>query len=560
MNRCLLILLSCCLLFSCHRKVEEHETWHIPFLQQSAGNVDSVLQIWTQAQKIAQLIIYQPDISSPRSLDTLLTMGAANHFGGVLLRDLPFQDFLWVADSLQRMAQAPLFLATDEAVSLTNQFSNLSHFPYSASLAAVADDSLEYQLQDFFLRQCEATGINFCLSPHLNPLDWADGKRAVVFDQDRDAILQSTSRQLEQLQEKGILSVARHFTQYYPHQADTSQLVDSLLHPYYNLCRNGLSGLMIDGQLFDRDSADWRATNYLRSYLQKRLDFQGLIVVRHQGKADELRRQVRAGAHVFMTSQNPKVLIDSISQYIAEGLLTEYALEERVRKVLLAKQWLRKDRVLDQIDIQADQQLFNNEAFPFYVRQLQQKALTLVNDPDSILPFQNIHRRSYRLYEVGAYRMTSFQRFFEKYAAVHTEQVPFIDTVGYAAIPYKQAKRSTVIISLNQVSIAAEPRLVESINALAAKQEVVLINWAYPNNLALFDPSIAMIQLYEQDKINQALTAQLLFGAIAPQGRLPLDISANLTKGTRLNRPVTRLQYGIPEEVGIYTYQFISCD
>ena len=57
---------------------------------------------------------------------------------------------------------------------------------------------------------------------------------------------------------------------------------------------------------------------------------------------------------------------------------------------------------------------------------------------------------------------------------------------------------------------------------------------------------------YQNSKISQELSAQLIFGSITAKGSLPVSIGnqfpVNTTNFTRLQK---RLQYGTPESVGV---------
>ena len=66
---------------------------------------------------------------------------------------------------------------------------------------------------------------------------------------------------------------------------------------------------------------------------------------------------------------------------------------------------------------------------------------------------------------------------------------------------------------------------------------------------------------YQNSKISQEKSAQLIFGALGAKGILPVSCGDEFKSGTRfLTNPIHNLCYGIPESVGMSSYKLMSVD
>ena len=66
---------------------------------------------------------------------------------------------------------------------------------------------------------------------------------------------------------------------------------------------------------------------------------------------------------------------------------------------------------------------------------------------------------------------------------------------------------------------------------------------------------------YQNSKVSQELSAQLIFGAITAKGSLPVSIGEKFPLNTtNFTRNQNRLQYGTPESVGINSIKLNKID
>jgi len=197
-----LILLVVALL-SCRREDLPFEQTHTPFLNSNTEWVDSMLLAMDVDEKIGQLILYQPTLQDSLQKDTLLALAQNKKLGGVILRDLALQEYLYMIDTLQGSTRIPLFNVCQDRVSLHNLFSDFTDLPSAMTIVANNSDTLLETVQDYYLEQLSHLGFNLSFSPGLN----MNGPSKANFDfnmfeSDKWQLASNSSENLKKLQEQ----------------------------------------------------------------------------------------------------------------------------------------------------------------------------------------------------------------------------------------------------------------------------------------------------------------------------------------------------------------------
>ncbi|MEM8906899.1 MAG: serine hydrolase, partial [Bacteroidota bacterium] len=309
------------------------------------------------------------------------------------------------------------------------------------------------------------------------------------------------------------------------------------------------------------EDADRRPEGYLASYLQDRIDFDGLLL----GEVSPdlpIEKLIYGGVDVFLINGQVDQQIQAIKQLIAQDLWSEKRLNERVYKVLMAKAWVALDTSRPQVNRSHFARDFYNKQFPIYLRQLYEASISLVNNPQSILPLKSPFKQKFRLIHVGSERLKTFNRYFAHFADHRVYWQKPDPKRKLAPLDFKRHRWHPLVITLDQLNLDAQQdrAFLNSINQLAQKTTVVCINFGNPLNLQQLDTTIAQVQVFERNEWTMALTPQLLFGAIQAKGQLPLTVASHLPFGKNIRTPVTRLKYASPEEVGIASYKLVGID
>lgn len=542
-----------------------------PFLRQEAPQVEAWLQAMSVEEKVGQLLVLRSGPRDSVAIDDLYRLVGEGKIGGFVLSGLPLSRYLNVVDSARHMAWIAPFVGTEEEVVLNNQFSDVPALPTAATLAAVTSDTLRGQLRRFVFEQVRALGINLWMGP---PLVVNQG------EEEQQRWLSETS----QFNDLGVLSLAGPIPALPAGLPDSLMAVDPNLALYRQFVQGGIAGLRVEASLLDDILPDPLPEEYLREYLRFRLGFEGLIVASTPA-GPALDRALRAGVDLLVVDGDPDGAFHQVLARVQSGALSTAALDERVRKILQAKFWMRLgtskpgERRLTPPAIQASVasvgataaaspertnllEHFNSEGWTLVRRRLFEDALTVASNPYQLLPFGNLADRRFHLLEYSQEPFSYFETYFSKYADFQASQI--LPTLT-GAIPDPGGwlgDDETGILLLDEYRLDGrrDSVAIDAIRRLGAEQRLVLVNFREPANLRFFDSTLTVVQVYERVAFNEELTAQLLFGAVPAKGRFPLDINASFRRGQGSMTPRVRLQYATPEAAGIAPQRLVGID
>ncbi|MFK7806361.1 MAG: serine hydrolase [Saprospiraceae bacterium] len=557
--------ISLIILSSCHRKEKGFEQIYAPFLQSETAWADSLLQQMTLEEKIGQLVILQTEEGFQK--DSLTSWVTDLGLAGWMPSAVSTTDYLFLTRLLQQQSKIPLMFGTAQTVALNNQFTDVIDYPLPATISAIPSRKKKDVLLAQYIKQCKALNLQFSLAPGLQ---MADTTRALydsyALENDAEELLFRSYSIMHELQKEKIFSIAGPFKElYFSTDRDEEEVSkrDSLMNQYFNLSQNGLSGLVIDNAAFKADTNRFYPYNFLKDYLQEHASFDGLIFgfPNAQNTAFDL---LHGGVDVLLVKQNPRSIISQIRKSIVDGFLTEEQLDVKVRKLLLAKTWLELDKEIPSIGEEEMETFFAKENHVYPIYELFESALTLANNMDSILPFKNLDQQSFRLVQLGDPSMRVFEKAFAKYDSYSTYPKLRIDeeTNTWPALNTKKLKKKTTVITLANVLLdkKRDAAIIKSINDWSKNNKVVLVNFGSPFNLRPFAKTVTMVQAYELNGTTQSQAAQLLFGGMKAEGKLPIALNGFLDQGQGFSNEITRLKYGMAEEVGIAPHKLVDID
>ena len=549
-------------LLACTRQETNYIPQHAPFMQTSTSQADSVLLTMTIDEKIGQLLVFQPQLKDSLQVDTLIRLASDNRLGGVILEGLKLIDYISLIDSLQKVSGISLLNGSRNQISLHNQFTDITDLPSAATISAIDDDTLRNTISTYFIDQLSNLGINMSFVPSVNTNNEHSEKYDFnIFENEREAVITYSSRILRAIQNRQVLSVAGDFKDLLYLENDTMGVVDSLLLPYYNLIQNGVSGIQVDPAIFQIDSLHVLPPHFLKRYLNQYTEFDGLLIADWQN--EPFQNLAYAGVDLFIIKDSFENRFNTIRKLVNEGLFTQIDLNQRVRKVLMAKSWMGLDTIQPIIDRSMAQLIMTKGFDDYEIRQMYEASLTLLQNPGDLLPFKHTYQQPFQLVEVGNEELFEFQKYLSKYAAFSVAEARPDANGAFGALDFHQYNRSKIIVTLDAVQILADKdsAFIKSMNDLGQTSEVVLVNFGSPLNLVHFDSTIAIVQSYERNPILESLSAQFLFGALQAKGKLPLRLTDSFPYKHGIdNTPIIRMKYTVPEEVGIAAYQLVGID
>ncbi len=568
-----------------------------PFSGADTAQVDMVLAGMSMEEKIGQLIVWDAPMQDSLSRVEVFQKTDAGLVGGLLLRNMSVADFIYAADSLKRSADLPVFLATDQKVSLHNQFWGLQDFPTPVSISAIDSVELHAFLEQTYLRQCQALGINLALNPTFKKSDNASQSFDFqVFEENDSALAWRSGRMFQLLNDSRILAVGDAFQQFKFIGNDSIRNVE--LGNLLTFTTIGLPGLMVADQAFRTDTLAQLPPNYPKTYLNRYLKFKGLMTVSLQ-EGESPEQKLLAGADLLLTADAAEVF-RTVERLIDLGKLTEPDLNQRVRRVLLAKSWVNGGKLPVKFSIlphdsttnkpvkfvsisekkqpsvvpiirpkpsNLDQKVdktvcyFEDPRWDYYIERLFENSVVLARDEFDILPLKELYETDYQVFSYSERNFKDFELLFSKYANFQRveHQVPVSGELQ--PLVFEKAKqRPAAIILLDSIDLQPgfHKLFIESVNGTATQAEVVVLNFGNPKNLHYFDKSVACVQVFEKNKFTEAYAAQLLFGGVAASGRLPVNVDENLRYGTTVGRKPVRLSFAQSPDVGIASERLVS--
>ena len=551
-----------------------------PYIELENQYIDSLLEIMSVEEKIGQLLILKTDLGKEDLKTLVYPWIDAHQLGGIILNQLPIIDFLDVVEEVKEKGGLPLFVGSEAKFLMNNQFSDLNYLlPDANTLYALPNDTLKQNLLNLFVKQMMVLGINFNIGPvvdeflpkgGITPLEYFKVKQSASPMEDL----------IVPLREQGILSIGDQFSAQRLFYNDSLLAIPELLYPYQELKRLGISGFKVAPELF----ADERTrTGYVRSFFQEKLDFEGLVVTEYSNN-QPLDEVIYSGADLVIVNGDPGPLFDLFKSYIQQQMITLETLDNKVRRILLAKSWMRNGieaeevwlkRKLDQPSKQqasrkptikpftkySIHQHFTNENWNLLDRQLYENSIVLANNNESLLPFNDIYNRKFKVIEYAPDRLLAFEQYFNNYAA--NVEVIFHQIAYQEALPLPDLKEeATYIIVLDRVNLnaATDPNFFDYLIAQADRREIVLVNFGEQPSLSRLNRDLSVVQVFERNEITESVTGQMLFGALSAKGILPFDQNVYYRAEQGTNISSFRLKFAKAEEVGISSVQMAGID
>ena len=555
------ICLVLCVAFicsSCIRQDVDEDAGAIPFLGAEEAIVDSILIKMSLEEKIGQLILWNVDFAHGTQKKMLYQRLQEKKIGGVLLRNLPIDEYLRVQDSCKQHSSQPLFFASDEAVSMHNQLADLLPYPQPATVAAVDSDSLQDALFEQLIQQYEDCGINLCLSVPLNYYN----KSSIEYDTDHFRLhgkKHSTRvvHTIETLQQKQVLATGCDFQEWQYIENDSVGRLDSMLRSYLPAVSAGISAFTIGRSILDIDSFQYMQTHFLKNFLKDNLNFNGLLFARVESTTD-IDKAMHAGADMLIVNTDPAKAYRYLYQYIEDGLISKPVLNRKVRKILRAKMWTQHKE--EGIEAAGVANTYKNNDHAIY--SIYDKSAVLINNPDSRIPFTSV-LPTFQIVHAGKKPLPDFQKYILKYADFQAYLINPENDAAIEKLNLDKIQNKSIIITLDtsvMLTPARHQPFIRYVNQLSKEKRVYIANYGNPFNVQYFNTNITLLHIFEQNKYTESLAAQILFGGKPARGKLPLTINAQLPYGKGEPTEAIRLQYAYPEAVGIASHKLAAID
>lgn len=539
----------------------------------------------TLKEKIGQLFMVSIASEQNKSATDRIRQQIANHhIGGVIFSRGGPDRQARLTNEYQQASKLPLLIGQDAEWGLAMRLDSTYAFPWNMTLGAIQDSSTVEQVAYQIGKHSKRIGVHINFAPVLdvnsNPNNPIIGNRS--FGEDPKNVVQKARAFVRGFERAGILSCGKHF----PGHGDTAtdshhslplidfsrERLDSVeLYPYKNLIDSKLSSIMVahlEVPSLENKSAhpSSLSKNIVSGLLKSDMEYNGLVFtdalnmkgVTETAQAGDVELMAfLAGNDMLLMPKDVEQAIDKIAGAYEQGIITEQRLSESVKKVLMAKYkvGLHQYTPIETANLARDLNTAENTII--YERALE-SALTVAKNNFSLIPIKKLEKKRIAYVKFGDDTGDVFVKTMKRFA-----EVTIIKAKDIAEYKEKLAQFNLVVIGFHESNETPWKAHKFTDNERYWLQEIsklrtcntILASFAKPYALsAIFDfKNIdAVVVAYQNSEIAQESAAELLFGAISANGKLPVSINSEFPAGLGVEiEPIGRLGYGSPESVGM---------
>ncbi len=554
--------------------------------------VDSIYDNMTLEEKMGQLFMVDIFSSDPKAkTDKIKDLIANYHLGGIIFSKGGPVRQARLNNEFQSLAKVPLMIGMDAEWGLAMRLDSTYAFPWNMTLGAITDNKIVEKVGRRIGEQSKRLGVHINFAPvvdiNTNPKNPIIGNRS--FGEDRDNVTEKALAFMKGMQSAGVMGSAKHFPGHGDTDMDSHKTLPTLdfsrkrldtleLYPYRKLINQGLNSVMVahlnipalEPQMNFPSSLSSKVVTDL---LKKEMGFNGLIftdALNMKGASNfknpgeiELAAFL-AGNDVLLISEDvPKAMEFLINAY-NEETITEKRLAYSVKKILYAKYkvGLNHYKPVNLAYLVEDLNSVNDDAL---YEEAMDNALTILKNNRAILPIKDLQKKRIAYINFGDDSGEDFLNELKKYG-----NVDWVKAISLDDYIQKLKEYNYVIIGFHRSNETPWKKFEFSQNELVWLYEIARTNTVI---LDVFARPYAMLDLkttanfegiimsYQNSKISQQLSAQLIFGAREAKGKLPVSLGEDFPLNTFLQtKSLRRLQYGTPESVGVNSYKLKKID
>lgn len=542
--------------------------------------VEKKLNQMTLEDKVAQLFVIrsksdqnEADIQATKNLLAKYAIGGVCFFQGTPRKQIE------LTNAFQEISRIPLMISMDAEWGTGMRLKNDGFsYPKNLTLGAIQSNQLIYQTGFDIGQQLKRLGVHMnyapCVDINLNPNNPVINERS--FGSNKNEVTAKAYAYMQGLQDAGVLACLKHFPGHGDTDTDSHYDLPILTHskerileietyPYQILTKHDIASLMV-GHLHI-PSLDG-VTNLpatlsekiVKNFIRDSLQYQGLIItdaLEMKGVTKNFTNgqlevmAFKAGNDILLLSENVEKSISYLMNALRSQEILETDLNEKVIRILKAKYRVGLDRLLiinpDNIETE-----LKKPDFTSFKEKLYREAVTLQKDQNNDIPIRNLNQKIVSV-AINGDAQNNFQDRIQSYKKCKKYNFKN-DELPSNGILKSLEENQLIVISIHKLNYKKESnfgiseKTINWINELSLKSNVAIILFGNPYLSTKFPNAKSILLSYEDNALMQDVTAQLLFGAGAIQGKAPVDLGMNYSK----KRPsLLRMQYGNPESVGM---------
>ncbi len=543
--------------------------------------VDSIYSGFTFEEKIGQLLMVAAysnrDTTHTKYIERLIKdykIGGLIFFQGGPVRQAK------LTNTYQSISKVPLFIGIDAEWGLSMRLDSTYRYPWNMTLGAIKELSLIERLGEQMGKENKRLGVHFNFAPVLdintNPKNPIIGNRS--FGEDKHKVAESALAYMRGLQGEGIYATGKHFPGHGDTETDSHLALPSVkfdvnriksveLFPFKKLINKGLASIMVAHlqvpSLEDKkDTPTSLSHKVVTGLLKEELSFEGLIftdALNMKGASNSRPPgQINvdaflAGNDVLLFPEDIQLTIEKMKEAFECEELTEERLAHSVKKILAYKYriGLHSRRPIDCDNLVQDLNTVESDVLN---QELYENSVTVLKNDNTILPINELSEETIAYIKMGDDENEEFVRTLKNYT-----EIDVLTETNLDSLKVKLKKYTTVIIGFHKSDAHAWKKHdfkdieIQWIQEIAKIKPVILNVFARPYALLPFkdfNNIKGLIVSYQNNPLSQNVSAQLIFGAIAAKGSLPVSVSETFKAGSGLTtKKVSRLGFASPESV-----------
>ena len=560
--------------------------------------VDSVFKALTPYERISQLFMISVYSNGDAKYNENISKQICDYkVGGItFFKGGPVRQAI-LTNQFQMYADVPLLIAIDGEWGLAMRLDSTPVFPRQITLGAITNDSLIFEMGSEIARECKRIGVQLNFAPvvdiNSNPKNPVINSRS--FGENKFNVSKKSLAYMHGMQSHGVLACAKHF----PGHGDTDtdshlalpvihhskEMIDTLdLYPFKEMIKNDISSVMVAHLNIPsldtaKNSISSLSKTIVTDILKKDLGFKGLVftdalemkgVSNTYKDGDAELNALIAGNDILLLPQDIPKALKKIKGAIDSLKISQSLIDEKCKKVLRFK-YLAGLNNYKPIKIKGLYKDLNSPESYNLQRKLYENAITLVKNKNNIIPLKRLDTLCLAFLSIGDTIASTFQNNLNHYASIESYHIHKNIKSREADSLLKILKNYDYVIVgvLNTSNLANEDfgvtqQTIDFIDSLTNQNKIILDVFANPYSLSRFHETKninALIVSYQNSKVSEELSAQLIFGGISSVGKLPVTASEEFPINTGINseKPL-KLQYAIPKEVGIAEKDLAAID
>jgi beta-glucosidase-like glycosyl hydrolase/CubicO group peptidase (beta-lactamase class C family) len=548
----------------------------------STSWVEQTLKKMSLREKLGQMLMvsYFGAFSSAQSSEykEILREVAENHVGGLIIvtnrgplgieRSQVYPTAV-ATNELQRRAKIPLLVGADFESGTGMRLDEGTSFPSAMAIGATGDPKLAYVVGKATALEARAAGVQWIFAPDADVNNNSDNPIINIraFGEDPKSVAAFVKEFVRGVEDNGALATAKHFPGHGDVTVDShltlavvpgdrQELETTELVPFRAAIDAGVSSIM-PGHLSvpalepDPNIPATLSHKILTGVLRDEMNFRGLIVTDAMDMGgvtsrfppgEAAVRSVEAGADVLLMPPVPDAAMAGLEDGVRSGRISQKRIDTSVRRILAAKArlGLNKNRL---VDVARLNEKFGRPAYDTQAQEIADRGVTLLRDAPSILPLDSTRPLRVLLVALSA-DPDPFPG-----ETIEPEMRPRVDSLAVLRADTQYSKVSALHLppsSTYDVAIAAlfvrvadrkgtvgfpDDQRAFVNQLLAAGKPTVVASFGSPYLIERFADAKTWLAEFSTNDVSQRAVARALFGQVAIQGKIPVEVPGTVQRG-----------------------------